>query len=289
MEITISEQKVFIIPEVITPEQARERAWDKKAGVFSSGLSSLLSRPKGEDIKIVYSEKRYEPFWLIECQSSYTYDRLRKFPVQVTGPEVQSVTVSNLSFTPSDDKKLGRVFFIPGVEHCQEEHSRLSYFDGLSGERRDFTYALKFRAEEIKELESYPFQGMAVPPEIRASFVVRQMLQELMRPLQADKVYEEKITITRIELFYRPIYAFEYHWVPRDRQGVAEFDGLTGEMKTGGRTFKQAVSEVLKKDMLFDLGADVLGLIVPGGSIAVKLAKTALEISQTEKKKSSRS
>jgi len=253
MEITISEQKVFIIPEVITPEQARERAWDKKAGVFSSGLSSLLSRPKGEDIKIVYSEKRYEPFWLIECQSSYTYDRLRKFPVQVTGPEVQSVTVSNLSFTPSDDKKLGRVFFIPGVEHCQEEHSRLSYFDGLSGERRDFTYALKFRAEEIKELESYPFQGMAVPPEIRASFVVRQMLQELMRPLQAD------------------------------------FDGLTGEMKTGGRTFKQAVSEVLKKDMLFDLGADVLGLIVPGGSIAVKLAKTALEISQTEKKKNSRS
>jgi len=207
----------------------------------------------------------------------------------VTGPEVQSVTVSNLSFTPSDDKKLGRVFFIPGVEHCQEEHSRLSYFDGLSGERRDFTYALKFRAEEIKELESYPFQGMAVPPEIRASFVVRQMLQELMRPLQADKVYEEKITITRIELFYRPIYAFEYHWVPRDRQGVAEFDGLTGEMKTGGRTFKQAVSEVLKKDMLFDLGADVLGLIVPGGSIAVKLAKTALEISQTEKKKNSRS
>jgi len=46
MEITISEQKVFIIPEVITPEQARERAWDKKAGVFSSGLSSLLPGQK---------------------------------------------------------------------------------------------------------------------------------------------------------------------------------------------------------------------------------------------------
>jgi hypothetical protein len=287
MEITISEQRVFIIPEVITPEQAREKAWDKKSGVFSSGLSSILSRPRGEDIKITYSEKRYEPFWLLEFHTSYAYDRLHNFPVQVTGPEVQSVTIANLNFTPCEDKKLGRIILVPGTEQCKEEHHGVSYFDGISGEKRDFSYALKFRLEEIQDLENYSFEGVVLPPEIKASFVVRQVLQELMKPLQADRVYEEKITLSKIELYYRPVYAFEYHWIPRDRQGVAEFDGLTGEMRAGGRTFKQAVKAVLKKDLLFDLGADALGMIVPGGSIAVKLAKAAVDYSRSEKKKSS--
>lgn len=287
MEITISEEKVFLIPEILSMEQARERAWDKKAGVFSSGLSSLLSRPKGEDIKITYEEKRYEPFWLIEFRTSYAYDRLRKFPVQISGPEVQSVTIANLNFTPCEDKKLGRVIIVPGTEQCKEEHQGVSYFDGISGEKRDYSYAFRFRLEEIEDLENYPFQGVVIPPEIRASFVVRQVLQELMKPLQADKVSEEKITLSRIELYYRPVYAFEYHWIPKERQGVAEFDGLTGEMRTGGRTFKQAVKAVLKKDLLFDLGADALGMIVPGGSIAVKLARAAVDYSRSEKKKSS--
>lgn len=285
MEITISEQKIFLISEVLTPEQARERAWDKKVGVFASGLSGLLSRPKGEDIKITYSEKRYEPFWLLEFRASYAYDRLHNFLIPVSGPEVQSVTIANLNFTPCEDKKLGMVIRVPGTEQCREEHHGVSYFDGIGGERRDFSYALKFRLEEIQDLENYPFKGVVLPPAIKASFVVRQVLQELMKPLQADKVYEEKISLSRIELYYRPIYAFEFYWTTKDRQGVAEFDGLTGEMKTGGKTFKQAVKAVLKKDLLFDLGADALGIIVPGGSIAVKMVKAAMDYSHSEKNK----
>lgn len=95
MEITVLEQKAFFLPEVITPEQARERAWDKKIGVFSSGLTGIFSRPKGEDIQITYSEKRYEPFWFIACHAHYVYDRQVKFPVKTTGPEVKSVTVGD--------------------------------------------------------------------------------------------------------------------------------------------------------------------------------------------------
>ncbi|MCR4428387.1 MAG: hypothetical protein NUV68_03475 [Caldiserica bacterium] len=285
MEITISEQRVFLIPEVLTPEQARERAWDKKVGVFASGLTSILSRPRGEDIKITYSEKRYEPFWLIHYQTSFQYDRKRNFPLQVTGPEVQSVTISNLNFSPVEDKKLGKVIMVPGVEQCREEHQGTCYFDGLSGEKRDFSYALKFRLEEIQDLENFSVDGVVVPPEIRASFVVRQVLQELMKPLQADKVFEEKIELTRIELYLRPVYAFEYHWVPKDRTGIAEFDGLTGEMRTGGKTFKQIMKTVLKRDFLFDLGADAIGTIIPGGGLVVRAAQVAVEYTKTKKEK----
>ncbi len=284
MDIEVAEQRVFLIPENLPAEQARERAWDKKIGVFASGLASILSRPKGEDIRIIYQEKRYEPFWFIHCSAHYTYDRQRKFPVSVSGPEVKEVTLNNLNFTVGDDKRYGKVFFVPGIEHCREESERQAFFDGLTGDHKDYSYALKFRLEEIQDLEEFNPEGILVPPEIRASFVVRQMLSEMLKPLQADAVFEEKVRIEKIELYYRPLYAFEYLWSVKDRQGVAEFDGLTGEMRTGGKTLKQSISGMLRRDTLFDLGADVLGLLVPGGSIAVKLAKTALDMSQKEKK-----
>jgi hypothetical protein len=38
MEISIVEQKVFVLPEIITPDQARERAWDKKVSAFGAGI-----------------------------------------------------------------------------------------------------------------------------------------------------------------------------------------------------------------------------------------------------------
>ena len=37
------------------------------------------------------------------------------------------------------------------------------------------------------------------------------------------------------------------------------------------------VRGALNRDLLFDIGADTVGLFVPGGSIAVKLAKAAID------------
>lgn len=37
------------------------------------------------------------------------------------------------------------------------------------------------------------------------------------------------------------------------------------------------VKGMLNRDLLFDIGADTIGLFVPGGSIAVKLAKAAMD------------
>ena len=37
------------------------------------------------------------------------------------------------------------------------------------------------------------------------------------------------------------------------------------------------LTRMVSKDALFDIGADTVGLIVPGGSIAVKLARVAID------------
>jgi hypothetical protein len=168
------------------------------------------------------------------------------------------------------------------VEHCHEDFSKDACYNALSGERIDGTGMLKCPRQEIA-LESFTPDGIVVAPETRASFVVRSVLQEMIKPLQADTIIEERVVIDRVELYYHPLFAFEYRWIPKERTAVAEFDGLTGQMRTGGKTLRQQLSARLSRDLLFDLGGDVLGMVVPGGSIAVKLTKAAIDSTKKNK------
>ena len=112
-----------------------------------------------------------------------------------------------------------------------------------------------------------------VPPQVRASFVVRQVLGGMLKPIQADALLEERVEVEKIDLYYRPIYAFEYLWQSKDRKAVGEFDGLTGELHTGGKTIRQQISSVLTKELLFDVGIDAVDLLIPGGGIALKVGR----------------
>jgi hypothetical protein len=99
----------------------------------------------------------------------------------------------------------------------------------------------------------------------------------MLKPLQADTVLEEVVAVEAIDLYYAPVYAFEYYWRPKDKRTVAEFDGLTGEWRREGKTFRQQIGQVLTRDVLFDVGADVVGMFIPGGSIAIKVAKAVAD------------
>ena len=115
-------------------------------------------------------------------------------------------------------------------------------------------------------------------PVMRASAVVRQVLTSLLRPIQADTIYEEKADVNIVELYFRPVYAFEYKWEPNNSKkgsetAVAEFDGLTGEMTSGGVTLRQQVDNVMTRDFLFDVSAEAANLLIPGGGIAVRATK----------------
>lgn len=115
-----------------------------------------------------------------------------------------------------------------------------------------------------------------MPPEHRSSFVVRTLLSGMIKPLQADSVSEERIVLDHADLYYRPVRAYEFHWVSRDRRGVVEIDAITGQVNIG-KSLVAGLSKMLTRDALFDVGADTAGMLIPGGSIAVKVAKMALD------------
>jgi hypothetical protein len=277
MEINIANQRILLLKDQITPEIAKERAWQKKVTAFDafSKVTSLLSKPKDEDFTLVYSEHRYEPFWHVVTNARYEYLRSANYQIQTSGKEVKSVTVHDVEY----DVQNGHIH-VPVTEHClQEEHEDL-IVDGITA---------KPSAELQKYISMTPFEvtgqlkdeveegAILVPPQARVSAIMRDSLSKMIKGIHADKILAEEVEVARVDLYYRPVYAFKYAWVSKQKEAILEVDGLTGEIRTGSRVFKEYMGKILDQNFLFDVGADAVGMFVPGGSIAVKVAKKYMD------------
>lgn len=273
MEIQLAEQHIYRLDDRLTPEEIRQRAMDRRTGAFGGGLDSLFSRPKADDIELIDSQRRLEPFWHVQCSATYVYDRSHDYVVPATGQQVQSVTVHG-----EDHPTSAGAFTIPTVEHNREEYRQALYLDGVSGAAvAEAPTLIGNPKHEVTDLEALAAEADIVrPPEQRASFVVRQLLTGMLKPLQADVVHEESITFEYVDLYFRPWWAFEFHWKLKDKKGVVELDPVTGELRNS-QALMARLSRTVTRDSLFDIGADTVGLLVPGGSIAVKVAKLAID------------
>jgi hypothetical protein len=160
----------------------------------------------------------------------------------------------------------------------QELKSRQT-FDGITGTKTDLLKYAGSAKTEIADLSTFAPEGvLVVPPQVKANAVVRQVTADVVQPVQnVQTIHEERVDVETIDLNFRPIYAFEYEWVSKNKRAVIEFDPLTGEMHTGGKTWSDQIKSMVTRDLIFDITADAFGTIVPGGSIAVKLVKAVVD------------
>ncbi|NYT06628.1 MAG: hypothetical protein GKC04_09755, partial [Methanomicrobiales archaeon] len=114
---------------------------------------------------------------------------------------------------------------------------------------------------------------IVVPAKVKASSLTRSIVAEMLHPVEADSITVEEIRVQALHLYFRPVYAFEYAWPSKQKTAVLELDAATREVRHGGVTLRQKMQEVFSEHDLFDIGADVIDLLVPGGGIALKLAK----------------
>lgn len=280
MEIQLADEHVYVLEDRLTPDEIRQRAMDRRVATFSSGLGGLLQRPKPEDIDLVASQHRLEPFWHVAAEARYVYDRARTYTVPAGGPEVKSLTIHGEEHEVSTATAPG-TFSLPTVEHCRDEFSGELFADGVNGTPTpDGATIIGNPRREVGDLASLEDgETIVVPPEQRASYVVRQLLGTMMKPVQADRLDEESLTVRHVDLYYRPWWAFEFFWKTKNKKAIVELDAVTGQVRPGQALFVR-VSKMVNRDTLFDIGADTVGLVVPGGSIAVKVAKLAIEQSE---------
>jgi hypothetical protein len=276
MEITIAEQGLFLLPVKVTQEQAKEKAWEQKSNVFGT-LSKFLIRPKPEEIRVAILELRHEPFWYAAAHKRFRYDHRTQYQVPVSR-DVRGVDIAGQAYAPS-----GGHLTLAAMEHCLFEEKNTIFLDGVTGEVQDMQRYLAFDRVAAAEDQTFSADVAMVPPEVRVSAVVRQVLGDVMHPPNADQILEEEVVVDALDLYYRPVYALEYVWEAKGRRVTVEVDGLTGEFKPTGKAFGDQLKNVLQRDVLFAVGGDVLNLVVPGGSIAVKLTKAVIDSRQTKR------
>ena len=277
MDIKVADQQIFLLDDVLSPEEAKERAWEKRVNAFDamSKMASFLSRPREDDFELLYEEHRYQPFWHVVARSKYVYDRSANYQVQASSSEVQSITLQEKEYEVTKDH-----FHLAVIEYCTEEQEEDLYVDAVTGSADlELKAYLSNRAKLVKgELEKLvPKKSILVPPQARVSAIMRDALSKMIKGIQADKIIEEHVEVTHIDLYYRPVYAFQYRWLSKNKEAIVEVDGLTGEIKSGLRVFREYLGRVLDTNFLFDVGADAAGVFIPGGSIAVKVAKRYLD------------
>ncbi len=278
MEISLVDEQAFHFIPQVSLEVAHDRVEQKKVQLVSGPLGSLFSRLKPEEVQLLGVENRLEAYWLVTVSAHTAYNRTRLYSVPVAGSEVKAVTVLEHDM-PVEHKDKSSFFSLSAIEHCREDTRITRAFLGVQGEPADPAKYAAFAKTLIVDLNTFAPEGvLVVPPQVRATAVVRQVMGEVIRPVSnAHTIVEERVDVEALELNFRPVYAFEFEIVGKGKRVVIEFNPLTGEITSGGKRFQDQIKGMLTRDLLFDVTADAVSLLVPGGGIAVKLVKAVVD------------
>jgi hypothetical protein len=276
MQVELAEERVFRLTDRFSLEHAEGRAWSKRVEAFGTmaRVSGLFAQPKDDEFEVTYRERRLQPFWRLTVSTATAYERQRDYPIKAP-PEVREVTIGDQVLPVTAGQ-----FTVRGLETCREETRRETLIDGLTKQAAPALSAyLQHDALEIdaKALADATAEGfVVVPPEARASMVVRDVISTAIGKIDADKVLEETVRVEAVDLYYRPVHAFRYRRA--GKEAVVEFDAVTGEVKVGGATFEHFMGKVLEPQFLLDVGAEALNAFLPGANIAKMMFVKGMEL-----------
>lgn len=274
MEIVIAEQGAFYLESPISADEARGRATAQKISAFGT-LSRLLSRPKSEDITVEEYGLCYIPYWHAKAHVRFVYDRRELYAVPAKTKYTVGATIGGNEYRISQSG--AHVIELPAVEHCERDEVKELWLDAVSSQPMNAQSYMKVNAMPVS-LESFaPEDAKIVTPAVRASAVVRALLGEDLWPADADEVKEERVNVDCIDLYFRPEYRFKYNWTAKNKSAEVAVDGVTGELKSEPSGAGVALGKLLQREALFDIGAETLNLVVPGGGIALRVAKAVSE------------
>jgi len=275
--IHIDGEKLLVLQDVLGMEKARELATAHKVKAFGL-LTSLLSRPKPEEIEIIYEEKRFDAFWRVLGESSFEYTRRKVYKTTVE-PMVQDTTILGQNFKILPNEKQ---FELEAVERCLESYREEVIVNAQNGEPGEFSKYISYLSQQIDTTDAITKDGTPIVAlEAKPAFLVRKVVNALIKPIQADKILDEQIGISELALYFIPVYTFELKWKPKDKSVTISFDGVTGELRPQANKITDRLRKSFTNAEIFEFGKEVANF-VPGGGLAMMVGKKVVEM--TEKK-----
>jgi hypothetical protein len=274
MDIRLAEERILVLPDALTAESAEAAAAARRIDAFGTlaKMAGLLSKPKPDEIELVYKERRLQPYWVLTCTRVCAYERTRQHVLKLP-PEVRQITVMGEVYDVQAQQAAIQV-----MESCREESRKDAVFDALTGEpAADIAAAARTAAMPVSEeaLSALADNTVLVPPKAKAAVVVRDLLNGLSNKIDADRLIEEAVSFEAIDLYYRPVYAFRYR--RQGKEAVVEYDALTGVARPGGATFETYLGKILEPKFLFDVTVETANIFFPGATLARVIVNKSLE------------
>jgi hypothetical protein len=280
LEVKPENHKIFIFKKIFEFESAKQQAEKKKLNAFGMFAKfNPLKRPTDETVLLKEQILRYEPFWFVASKRILNYTCAVTYPIPVHNPHAVSLSIKNdpsQNIYPVARQNDKTKVDMPVIEHCHRVVEFSNYFDGLKREVKTqvFTdYIKKFGHNEVEQVELENVLQPILSVDSLTS-IVRSELQNQV--INASNIEEDSEEITSLYLYFRPVYAFEYHWSTADKVGVIEVDGLTGEIIENGNWFKNTFDQTFTRDNLIELSAELASTVVPGAGTVVKIANKVI-------------
>ena len=281
IEFAKNAKTLQVIEDVYDREQAQEIAEKHKAtaiGTFT-GILKAFDRSRGDLILTGY-HKRYEPFWHIVAESFFEYKRLSPYQVAVR-PEVHSITIAKHTIKVEENQP---VCVFEGTDHCFEHFKKEIVQDALNEKGKDYKKYLDSKSRTIKDPKVLASRDSdVVPAQIRASFLLNTIYKDIIKPIQADEVLDDRVVINKLALYLTPVHIFEFKEEHRENRGTIEVDGITGTWQKGTRLIADLTKKYWSPDTFFDISSELAGNILPGTGVAMIIAKKVYDTRKEKK------
>ncbi|MBI4150779.1 hypothetical protein HY492_01505 [Candidatus Woesearchaeota archaeon] len=281
IEFAKNAKTIQMLEDAYDRDQAQEIAERHKAAAFGTltGIMKAFDRSRGDIILTGY-RKRFEPFWHIQAESFFEYKRKNTYQFPVA-PEVQSVTIAKHTLKVHPDEP---VILFEGTDHCFEHFRKETVQDALREKGKDYAKYLDSKSKFLRDLKDLQRSDHDIMPvQIRASYLLNMIYKDIIKPIQADEVLDERVVINKLTLYLAPIHVFEFKEENRDKQATIEVDGITGTWQKGVSLVADLTKKYWSGETVFDISTEVAGNILPGAGVAMLLTKKIFDTRKERK------
>jgi hypothetical protein len=196
-------------------------------------FSKFGFKPKPKDIRLLGSERYYEPCLIIGGKYTIDYCKKHAFEVNVN-EKTTKVFVAGQEFTSEhpDPKATNKIISITGEEYVH--HERQTYFV-LDRMKREISPekipVAPFDIQKENSEHKFHFKSITIPVEAQIEFLKTKIAK---RPADVAEIIKETFDITDRTIVYYPIYQLTFENRKNKSDRTLSINGITGEIIANG-------------------------------------------------------
>ncbi len=206
-------------------------------------FSKFGFRPKPKDIRLLGSERYYEPFLIIGGKYIIDYCKKHAFEVNVN-EKTDKVFVAGQEFMSkhSDPKATSKIINITGEEYVHHERHAFFILDRLKREIAPERLPLApFEFQKENSENEFHFKSINISDESQIGFLKSKISK---RPNDVAEIIKETFDITDRTIVYYPIYQLIFENRKSKTDITLTVNGVTGEIVVNGNK-KLAIKTVV--------------------------------------------